>query len=1022
MKKRILSMSLVICIVLALLPSGTVFATDAGTNDVYDVGADTGIVPASVVDDHTPPEVTGVYMNSPGGTVTVGDKLEFLVATEDESGISRGMSWLDFVFVCVQNHAHTLRAYPAHSYEAQDFYDENTKQAKFELTISDEILNGTYKLSYVKIQDIYENNTLLYPAGTGYPENPGNPGNIDFDSVCFTVTGSSTAEDHNPPIVTAVFMESPGKVVTVGDKIEFSVATEDESGISRGMSWLDFVFVCVQNHAHTLRAYPAHSYEAQDFYDENTKQAKFELTISDEILNGTYKLSYVKIQDIYENNTLLYPAGTGYPENPGNPGNIDFDSIYFTIAIPDIEPEAVSIPQTLSLPVRSTQTIRPTVTPVDSLPKWTWTSADTSIAEVAISENNKSCTITGVAPGTTIITGTTQNGLTATCTVTVTDAPVPESGTINESYQVGVGGYVDILPVLAPADATTLYEVTSDNPHVASVATATGQEGIRIQGNVPGKATITIRGANGLVMSTVVTVGRESNRQHEKVTDPGYPATCITPGRSERVRCSVCWYVFTESEELPATGEHTYGDWRVVQEATATTAGSKERYCAYCGNRETESIPATGSSTNPGGTTTPGGTTGPSVPSGPDTGNYGWTPPTAPSQSISAGDQKLPITVSNGAVNVSATDKQIENAIADSKETGIVEIDMTTVANASEVKIPQKMVNAIQDSSDVSGLSVTAKSGSIEMSAAALNTISNALTGSGDQLSLKIDTIDVNKIPSTQKYPIANVLNTAVFVELSAAVIHQDGSRDLIHEFNGDVTVSIPYEQPANVAGRQVIACHIADDGAITYFPVRYESGMVTFTTTHFSTFAVVESYAAAFSDIDVGAWYMLGVEHALNQKFMNGVGNGLFAPNANLSRGMLAQILYNKEGKPIIAGGSTFVDVQSNVWYADAVAWASAEGIVDGYGNGSFGPNDDITREQLAVMLWRYAGKPVPPNLLLNFTDAYQASDYAQDALRWAVEKGIISGKGNGILDPTGKATRAEAAKMLKNYIDTVL
>lgn len=347
---------------------------------------------------------------------------------------------------------------------------------------------------------------------------------------------------------------------------------------------------------------------------------------------------------------------------------------------------------------------------------------------------------------------------------------------------------------------------------------------------------------------------------------------------------------------------------------------------------------------------------------------------------------------------------------------------MTTVANASEVKILQKMVNAIQGSNDVSGLSVTAKSGSIEMSAAALNTISNALTGSGDQLSLKIDTVDINKIPSTQKYPIASVLNTAVFVELSAAVIHPDGSRDLIHDFNGNVTVSIPYEQPANVAGRQVIVCHIADDGAITYFSVRYENGMVTFTTTHFSTFAVVESYAAAFSDIDVGAWYMLSVEYALNQKFMNGVGNGLFAPNANLSRGMLAQILYNKEGKPIVAGGSAFADVQSNACYADAVTWASAEGIVGGYGNSSFGPNDDITREQLAVMLWRYAGKPVPPNLLLNFTDSYQASDYAQDALRWAVEKGIISGKGNGILDPTGKATRAEAAKMLKSYIDTVL
>lgn len=346
---------------------------------------------------------------------------------------------------------------------------------------------------------------------------------------------------------------------------------------------------------------------------------------------------------------------------------------------------------------------------------------------------------------------------------------------------------------------------------------------------------------------------------------------------------------------------------------------------------------------------------------------------------------------------------------------------MTSINNASEVKIPQKMVTAIYDSTVVSSISVATRNGSIEMSSAAVNTVSNALTGSGDQLSIKIDTIAPSKIPDTNKYPISSVLNTAVFVELSAAIVHQNGTRDPIHEFYGDVTVSIPYQQSANMAGRQVIACHIADDGSITYFPVRYENGMVIFTTTHFSTFAVVESYAAAFYDINVKDWYMLCVEYALEQKLMSGMGNGSFAPNENISRAMLAQILYNKEGKPIVASGGTFADVRPDTWYSDAVSWASGKGIVGGYGNGTFGPNNDITREQLAVMLWRYAGKPVRPNLLLNFTDAYKVSDYAQDAMRWAVDKGIISGKGNGILDPTGKATRAEAAKMLKSYFDTV-
>ena len=148
----------------------------------------------------------------------------------------------------------------------------------------------------------------------------------------------------------------------------------------------------------------------------------------------------------------------------------------------------------------------------------------------------------------------------------------------------------------------------------------------------------------------------------------------------------------------------------------------------------------------------------------------------------------------------------------------------------------------------------------------------------------------------------------------------------------------------------------------------------------------------------------------------MSGTGSNTFAPGDNLTRAMLAQILYNNEGKPATSGNS-FTDVQSSAWYADAVTWATQKGIVSGYGNGQFGPNDNITREQLAVMLWRYAGQPASSTELDSFTDIDKANDYALTALRWAVEKGIISGKGSGTLDPTGNATRAEVAQMLMNY-----
>lgn len=170
------------------------------------------------------------------------------------------------------------------------------------------------------------------------------------------------------------------------------------------------------------------------------------------------------------------------------------------------------------------------------------------------------------------------------------------------------------------------------------------------------------------------------------------------------------------------------------------------------------------------------------------------------------------------------------------------------------------------------------------------------------------------------------------------------------------------------------------------------------------------------YADIPASAWYCEAVSFVTERGLMSGTGTSAFAPSEGLTRAMLAQILYNNEEKPE-TGGNAFADVQTGAWYENAVTWATQEGIVSGYGDGQFGPNDHITREQFAVMLWRYAGQPVSHADLDGFTDIGNAGDYALAALRWAVEKGILSGKGNGTLDPMGNATRAEAAQMLMNY-----
>ena len=149
----------------------------------------------------------------------------------------------------------------------------------------------------------------------------------------------------------------------------------------------------------------------------------------------------------------------------------------------------------------------------------------------------------------------------------------------------------------------------------------------------------------------------------------------------------------------------------------------------------------------------------------------------------------------------------------------------------------------------------------------------------------------------------------------------------------------------------------------------------------------------------------------------MNGYPNGQFGPNDNISRAEFAQIIYNKAGRPD-AGTSMFTDVKAGQWYANAVTWAAQQKVVSGIGNDQFAPNRDISREELATMLWRYAGNPKPVNATLNFKDAGKVSTFAKEAMLWAKENKIVNGKGNGILDPKGKATRAETAQMLMNYL----
>ena len=173
------------------------------------------------------------------------------------------------------------------------------------------------------------------------------------------------------------------------------------------------------------------------------------------------------------------------------------------------------------------------------------------------------------------------------------------------------------------------------------------------------------------------------------------------------------------------------------------------------------------------------------------------------------------------------------------------------------------------------------------------------------------------------------------------------------------------------------------------------------------------------YNDLSSEQWYHAGVDYALQNGLMNGVGGGRFDPNGSLTRAMLVTILYRSENTPDVSGESNpFTDVPEGQWYTDAVIWAAKEGIVNGMSETTFAPNDSITREQIATILYRYDGAVKVSGNLYQFSDAFSVSTYAYDAMLWAVKESIITGM-NGKLAPKDNATRAQIATILYRYLN---
>lgn len=209
-----------------------------------------------------------------------------------------------------------------------------------------------------------------------------------------------------------------------------------------------------------------------------------------------------------------------------------------------------------------------------------------------------------------------------------------------------------------------------------------------------------------------------------------------------------------------------------------------------------------------------------------------------------------------------------------------------------------------------------------------------------------------------------------------------------------------------------------------TRYTFEMPSGRVTVEATFVEVTEEPSPTVLPFTDVPASAWYYDAVEFVYERGMMAGTGNNQFSPNVTTTRAMIVTILHRLENQPA-AGSSSFTDVPAGQWYTDAVTWAAANGIVGGYGDGRFGPNDTITREQMAVILYRYAqfkGYDVSnTGNLSRYTDAGQVSTWARTAMGWANAQGLITGNTATTLNPTGSATRAEVATILMRFCEDV-
>ena len=304
-----------------------------------------------------------------------------------------------------------------------------------------------------------------------------------------------------------------------------------------------------------------------------------------------------------------------------------------------------------------------------------------------------------------------------------------------------------------------------------------------------------------------------------------------------------------------------------------------------------------------------------------------------------------------------------------------------------------------------------------------------ALTADGARaLSEKLGATDTMKIeltkaaPAKSKFAVVSSKNTVAALDISITA----GTTEIKSGF-GTMTVSIALG-PA-YKNKALSVLHLKEDSSCEILLATADaSGLLSFDTASLSTFVVMPTenipVEYLYSDVTAGAWYVKYLQYVREKGLMTGGTDKTFEPGATLSRAALVTVLYRIAGSPASAGESDFTDVgDSSAWYHGAVLWAAKNGIMSGYGSGSFAPNDAVTREQLVTVFYRYAKysgfdlSAASKTDLSPYKDAAQIGSWANAAFKWAVGTGLITGTGADTLSPSVSGTRCELAALIMRF-----